>query len=79
MSKQVTVKLDEQLAKSLDQWMELNNETNRSQIIIKALKTYISTDQTLKAVEVRNATMEDLEEHIDDLMDKHKDAMDLLK
>lgn len=79
MSKQITVKLDDQLAQSLEQWMELNNETNRSQIFIKALKNYIGTEQTLKAVEVRNATMDELEEHIDDLMGKHKEAMDLLK
>lgn len=71
MLKQVTVKLDDPLAQSLDHWMELNNETNRSQIIIKALKSYISTNQTLKAVELRNATMDELEEH--------KEAMDLLK
>ncbi|MFW7382150.1 MAG: CopG family ribbon-helix-helix protein [Oligoflexus sp.] len=79
MSKQVTVKLDDQLLDSLNRWMELNQETNRSQVLIKALKKYISTPQTLEPVVVEDATMSDLEEHLPSLMEEHKEAMDLLK
>ena len=79
MSKQFTVKLDDQLAESLDQWMEINQETNRSQVFIKALKNYISKSQTLTPVEIGNATMDDLDENLPELMKEHKEAMDLLK
>lgn len=79
MSKQVTIKLDDRLMESLNDWMEQNQETNRSQIIIKALKKYISSEQVLKPVQVSEATFGDLDEHFDDLMLKHKEAMDRLK
>lgn len=79
MSKQVTVKLDEQLVESLNQWMEINQETNRSQVLIKALKKYISTPQTLKPVAVEDATISDLDDHLPSLIEDHKEAMDLLK
>lgn len=79
MSKQVTVKLDDQLLDSLNRWMEINQETNRSQVLIKALKKYISTPQTLEPVVVEYATMSDLDKHLPSLMEEHKEAMDLLK
>lgn len=79
MSRQFTVKLDDQLADALSQWMAINGETNRSQVFIKALKNYIGKTQTLEPVVVQDATMEDLEEHLPELMKDHKEAMDLLK
>lgn len=79
MSRQITVKLDDQTVEALNKWMELNQETNRSQVFIKAIKNYIGNPQTLKPVVVENASMRDLEEHLPDLIKDHKEAMDLLK
>lgn len=79
MPQQFTVKLDEQLAKALDQWMAVNDETDPSQVAIKALKHYLGTAQDMTPIEVQDANMADLEEHLPGLLTDHKEAMDLLK
>lgn len=73
MAKHISVTLEDDLSKALEQWMSAHGESDHGKVIADALKNYIEPRV------VEDATMKDLEEHLPELMKEHNEAMDRLK
>ena len=75
----ISFRLDADLEDLLKEWMEMNQGYKLSTLINLALRNYITTEHSLKPVEVISASDQEADESMHKMMRQHKDTLDKLK
>ena len=77
MAKNITLaaRCSDDLAERVQKWCELNNMVT-TQLVLRAVDAYISTDHTLHAV---SASEEDITKSLEKMKKKHRHTLDKLK